>query len=108
MTPGTIPFTQGLLTNPTINTLVADTGAMAANGVNIKIIVGASVASRFAIEWRNAANTANLWSQIVANPANQSISVDLPVGIPFAAGERLRIIMAAALTGVAQGSIIVY
>lgn len=108
MAPGTTPSTQGQLTNPAANALVADTGPQTANGANVQIVVTSTVAARFVIEWRNAANTANLWSQVIAVPANVTQQIELPVGIPFNTNERLRIIMFAAISGFAQGSIVVY
>jgi len=97
-------FSAGVQTNPVIDTILADTAGVNGNG-SLKVILGASVATIATIEQRNAANTANVNAQVVAVPANGVLCIEL-LGIPFAASERLRVRLNAAITGSCQASIL--
>jgi hypothetical protein len=101
--------TAGILTNPAIDTILADTGAVATTSgpVDIHVIVGGSVASIITIEHRNSTNTANISSQVVAFGANVAEEFDLK-NIILAASERVRLRLNAAVTGSIQGSIFMF
>ena len=95
----------GVQTNPAIDTILADSGPVQVGASGAKIIFGSGVAAIVTVEYRNAANNANNQSQILAVAANQVIDMDFPY-IPFAANERIRVRLNAAITGSCQASII--
>jgi len=99
--------TGGILTNPAIDTILADSGALAAGQTGVIFIFGGSVAAIATIEHRNAANTANLNSQVIAIAANDAKQYCLP-GIIFAASERIRLRLNAAVTGSLQASVFTF
>jgi len=100
-------ITGGILTNPAIDTILADSGALAGGQTSVKIIFGGSVAAIATIEHRNAANTVNVNSQVIAIVANQAVEFELP-GVTFAASERIRLRLNAAVTGSLQASIFTF
>jgi hypothetical protein len=101
-------WTDGtILTNPAINAILADSGALAAGVTGVKILFGGSVAAIATIEQRDAANTANVKTQTIAIVANQVICIDLP-GVSFAASERIRLRLNAAVTGSLHASIFTF
>lgn len=61
-------FTAGILNNPAGNTILADTAALP--GTDQTVVLGADVATVATVEWRNAANSANIQSQVIAVAAN--------------------------------------
>ena len=99
-------FTNGILTNPAIDTILVDTGAFAeATGpLIVRVIVSSTVIAAPILELRNAANSANISSQAFISPANTTVELDLPV--TWAVSERLRVRLNAAITGLIQASII--
>jgi hypothetical protein len=99
-------FTNGVLTNPAINTILADTGALTEAGgpVSTRVVVSSTVISAPIFELRNAADSANISSQALILAANTSLEIEFPV--TWAAGERLRLRLNAAITGLIQASII--
>jgi hypothetical protein len=98
-------FSAGLLANPVANTILADTGAMTVAGsAKLKLVMGADVGMVVFLEQRNAANSANINSQVLANAANSPYDLEIP-GVEWAAGERFRLRLSIALTGSAQASI---
>ena len=99
--------TAGILTNPAIDTILADSGALAGGQSEATIIVGGSVAAIYTIEHRNAANTANVNSQVVASVLNEAKQYWLP-GISFAASERIRVRLNAAVVGSLQASVFTF
>jgi hypothetical protein len=98
-------FSAGPLTNPAIDTILADTGAAPANSATVTIVVASTVAAVAMIEKRNAANTANVSSQVVPVTANGLVPVTLP-DINWVDNERLRVRLTAAITGQIQCSIL--
>lgn len=65
------PFTAGLQVAPAINTVLADTGAQVAGNYQAYVmisVVDAAVLPQLAIQRRDAANAANIWSsELYAN-----------------------------------------
>lgn len=92
-------YTNGLVSNPAAGTVLADTGAVSEDSEYHAYIVGSSTANaRVRIEHRNPDNTANSQSPIVLHVgANTPIELFVPVRL--VKGERLRVVMDAALTG---------
>lgn len=91
----------GIQTNPAVNTILADTGALAAassdgHEYDFLVVVSASASADISIEHRNAANSANVESAVHIVPASL---IAIFVQAKMAKGERLRVIMAAGLTG---------
>jgi hypothetical protein len=100
-------FSAGPLTNPIIDTILADTGPAPANSADVDIIVASTVAAVVMIELRNAANTLNVSSQTIPVPLNGIVSVTLP-DINWATNERLRVRLTAAVVGQVHCSILSY
>jgi hypothetical protein len=98
-------FSAGPLTNPAIDTILADTGAAPANSATVIVVVASTVACVAMIEKRNALNTANVSSQVVPVPLNGIVSVKLP-DINWVDNERLRVRLTAAVVGQVQCSIL--
>jgi hypothetical protein len=97
--------TAGLLTNPAIDTILADTGpAPTDGGIRGKMFMASTVQAVGVLEWRNAANTANIRSQAFVVPANSSLQIMLEFPLNMSTGERLRVRLNAAITGVVQAS----
>jgi hypothetical protein len=98
-------FTSGVLVNPAIDAILADTGpAAAGEQSSVKVIIGGSIALIVALEYRNAANTVNVNSQIISSLTNAVEEVELP-GLNYQTGERFRLRLVAAVVGSVQGSI---
>lgn len=91
-----------ITTNPAINTVLADGLARAEaptpDGVEYDylVVISASAAADVSIEHRNAANGANV--EVVTHILPASL-IALLIQVRLAQNERLRVIMAAALTG---------
>jgi len=92
-------FTAGLQVAPAINTVLADTGPLLIGGFTVKFIFAADVNTRFLIQWRNAANTADLWTQelfnVIAAGGNPSFQFDVRFDVQND-NERFRILNAVA------------
>ena len=100
--------TAGVQTNPAIDAILADSGAIAAGGVTeATIILGGNVAAVCTIEQRNAANSANVNTQVIACAAGSVEQVKLP-GVSLAANERIRVRLNAAVTGSLQASVFTF
>ncbi len=57
-------FTAGLLTAPAINTIMADTGALPVGSYTLQLFYYVEIDdATFELQWRNAANSANLATQ---------------------------------------------
>ena len=100
--PALGPYSEGELTDPTADTLTADTGAVALGG-NYECIVtcGGSAAADFRLERRNTANDADVGDTVVIKgPAGQSGQYRFLLRID--AGERVRVVMDDNLTGTAS------
>lgn len=101
-------FSAGILTNPVIDTVLADTGALAGAGSGrIKVVLGGNVAVIAVVERRNALNTANISSQVIACAANTVFEMEIP-GEAWADQERYRIRLNAGITGSTQASVFLY
>ena len=101
-------FTAGAQTNPLIDTILADTGALTNGGVSaVTFCVSSTVAAVVVLEQRNAANTANIVSHIFPVAAMTPLIIEFP-GVPFAPSERFRARLNAAITGQIQVSLFVF
>lgn len=92
-------------TNPTTSTILADTGAITPGGIyEARFVLGASAAAIFAIQRRNVANDATVGDVVLVYvAAGQS---ECPIlRFELEAGERLRVTMAANLTGTAGATV---
>lgn len=85
-----------VITNPAIDAVVADSGAQEGDFI-FYILLWSTVAARFRLEHRNAANGANVETAIV--PINANGTAQIVVPLKLAVGERLRVAMLAAVTG---------
>ncbi len=97
-------FTQGVLTNPTVGTVLADTGQAPAKGEYIVYVVAwASAAAQMTLQHRNADNTADVAAVAFGVPAGGTVSFSLPFSLGV--NERVRVVMRAALTGSAAAAV---
>ena len=60
-------FTAGEQTAPVIGFVMADTGPLPIGAYAVQIVVMAGDRNEYAFEWRNAGNSANLASQLLAS-----------------------------------------
>jgi hypothetical protein len=102
-------FSAGVQTNPSTDAILADTGALSASGRlgEIKVVLGGNIAAVCTIEHRNAANNANLNSQVIACLANGNYDISLP-GLSWGASERFRVRLNVGVVGSVQASIFTY
>jgi len=99
--------TAGIQTNPATDAILADSGALPGGVGAVTVVIGGSVAFIVTVEHRDAANTANVKTQVLAAGANDPFSVELP-GINFAASERIRVRLNAGVTGSVQASLFTF
>ena len=99
--------TAGIQVNPATDAILADSLALVGGQSGVTVIVGGNIAAIYTIEHRNAANTANINSQVVASVLNEAKEYHLP-GIVFAANERIRVRLNAAVVGSLQASVFVF
>jgi hypothetical protein len=93
-------ISSGRITNPALNQVLLDTGALAAKERLFQVFVSSTVAIPLEVQWRDATDTATLKSQIIAVPASTFVQMfQFLSEIPMAANERLRIIAVSAATG---------
>ncbi len=91
---------SGIVTNPAANTVLIN---LVAPGVavteDIEIFISADVIGQFVVEWRNAANAANLetWTVIAGGPSSSVFTWRKQ--IRFAGSERIRVSNIAMITG---------
>lgn len=99
--------TSGILTNPTANQIICDAGAVPdIGGHEFDIYISSTVAMVGVVEWRDAANAANVWSHIIPVTAGTISPVFTQRGSPtMQTGERIRVRMNAGVTGSVQCSI---
>lgn len=95
----------GVTVNPIANDVIVSTGALDAGDYLFQIMLNASVASRFIIEHRNAADSATLDSIEVPLGIDQFIQPIFGNKISLAQSERIRVIIKTGVTGNVQGSI---
>jgi hypothetical protein len=96
---------QGVQTNPTTATVMADTGELPSGIYEVLVMCSASATARMQLEHRNAANGAS-----VSDVAPWRLSANAPAefrGVYFLNKlERLRVMMTANLTG--DGEAVIY
>jgi hypothetical protein len=61
-----VPVTAGELTAPAANTRLADTGALGAGQYNVVVWAVAADQANIRLRRRNAGDTADIWSQLIA------------------------------------------
>jgi hypothetical protein len=99
-------YTSNIITNPTVNQIIADTGAIGDGyGHDFDVCVSSTVAAAIVVEWRDASNTTNVFAHIIPIPANGFACFTSRGSLTFQANERVRLRMNAAVTGSVQGSI---
>ncbi len=88
---------SGVVVNPGAATVLADTGALTLNNFLVEVHFSSTVIADFRIEWRNAANAANVasWSSF-ADSHGYTLG---PWNLRLAASERIRILNIAAVVG---------
>lgn len=92
-------FTNGLLTNPAANTVLASTGAVNEPSEYHAYVVGAStVAARISIRHRNATDTGDVEGPIIV-PIGANTPVEFFVPVRLAKGERITVVNESLLTG---------
>lgn len=103
------PFTQGELAAPAAGTLLADTGAHSAGNYAFLILVACSNVANssvdFRIQRRDAANAANIWTQLGATHINSAPNYQFAGTLTLSANERLRVISQNLAVGNVQASI---
>lgn len=97
--------TEGPISNPVADTLLADTGPLTIGGTVYAIVLATGTAVvTFRVEHRNAANDASLVAFIMRVPANDTRSFDIGA-LGIAPNERLRIVTVGAIVGNVQAMI---
>lgn len=102
-------LSSGRVTNPTLDQVLVETGALIAGVYWFAAQGSATVAAAFEVQLRNATNTITLKSQIIAVSAYGTSPIfEIPERFQFevAAGERIRIIQIAAITGSVSVSLV--
>jgi len=61
-------FTAGIVVAPAVNTILADTGPLPVGAYSVQWILTVREQNILAFEWRNAANSADLWLQRLETP----------------------------------------
>jgi hypothetical protein len=97
------PETEGALTNPTSGDTVCDSGTVPNTGLYRAYVgVNCTAAATFTIQRRNTANSGTVGDALVKYVTGTAQYVYL---FKLEAGERLRVVMGANLTGLAAGDI---
>jgi hypothetical protein len=104
------PFTAGELAAPVAGTILADTGALVipanyAFFMMVSHMTAAGAGTDFTIQRRDAANAANIWSQLVTILQGGSDYFVQQIVATIAANERLRLVVKSNAVGTVQGSI---
>jgi hypothetical protein len=94
--------TEGAKTDPADTTVLADSGALSAGTYEIRALLGANTQTEVDVQHRNAANSGNIVAHRVYTGPNSGMYV---FTMTLADGERVRVAMAAALTGHAAASL---
>ncbi len=102
----TLVVDGGFSINPGAGVLLADGGPQSVTEKYYKITISCNVAHDFVIEWRNAADAANLatWSVLVGGPSSSVFTFETFVQ-PTAANERIRVVNGRALVGTAAATV---
>lgn len=91
---------SGRVANPALDQVLIDTGPLQANSVTFAVYLAATANCAVEVQWRDAANTGNVKSQIVACTAfNSNDKPHQKYPIEMAVNERIRVIQVAAVTG---------
>jgi hypothetical protein len=101
-------YTSGLLVNPGVDAILADTGPMTAATRKLppEMIVSSSVPIDVMVEHRDAANSTNLNSHRFRVQKNVTHYLNVSHTLAMGANERVRIRLVAAVTGTVQASIL--
>lgn len=97
-------FSEGVKVNPAANDILVDTGALPQGTYRLMICAGSTVASAFNIQWRNAANNANLFEHVLPVSAGGEICFDFDMA-EAQTDERLRVLARTIMVGTCQVSI---
>lgn len=102
-------FTEGIKNNAAAGVLLADVGAMLYEHhlVPVSILLSGQGSVIAELQLRNAANSANVFSQIIIVPALGTVNFHIPTPMKVLVGQRLRIVTFAAVTGQCQASLFV-
>jgi hypothetical protein len=106
--PGNYPIigSVAIATNPTSTTLMADSGAVVrAGNYEVRIILSQSAAAVYNFARRNAANSGDVSPFPIALYGAAGQSSQLAILVYLEVGERVRVTMAANLTGQSQVAI---
>jgi hypothetical protein len=95
---------QGKQTNPTTSTSLADTGAMPSALYEVRVLVGASVASTFNVLHRNAADSGNI-SDTVMIRAAAGQTAEYVFKYSINTNERIRVVPETSITGDAEATV---
>lgn len=99
------PFTVGPLTNPAVNTILADTGPLLIGAQRPKFTISSTIALVAVFEWRDAANAVNVFSHPFPIAANVPFNFEFPGDLIMSEdGERFRLRLNAAITGLCQAT----
>jgi len=89
------PFTAGVQTAPAVGFILADTGAQVAGNYALHVEFStngaAAVSAIVALERRNAANAANIWTHLWSVSAAGGATMERNVTVLLAASERIRV-----------------
>lgn len=97
---------QGVLSNPVANAILADTGALLAVTCTFTIIVSTQYAARVTIALRDATNTSDISSQLIRTLSDGPTMLTGLGGVLMALNQRLVIRAESAILGEVQASII--
>lgn len=100
--------TAGILTNPTSNVILADTGALPATPFTPTLMCWSTQGVNITFRHRNAANSADLHTQQMALSTEGCpfVVILLPTNITLGANERLTLTLDNAFVGQIQCSIL--
>lgn len=97
--------TQGIITNPTSQQILADTGAISGGQSNYTFIISCNAIVRVDLAARNAANSADTKAQTIFTQANGTIYLtNIPMDVD--PGGRVVVRSQAAFTAIIQVSIL--
>lgn len=98
--------TSGPVNNAADGTVLLDTGALPAGAFSLPLfVISADAPSNLRLEWRNAANGANIRSQILVVIAGTMFFEFRPASITVALNERVRLVTMGTVSGNIQASI---
>jgi hypothetical protein len=93
-------LSSGRIVNPILDQVLLDTGALTPAPRNFQVMIASTVNAAIELQWRDAANTATLKSQFITVPAFGFVQTEPFLrDIEMLLNERIRILIAAAVTG---------